>query len=230
MLDRIAIERMEEALRHGGPKGTVCKLDTSSITVNRLDNAVLYAEEVFCESVLSSILISVCRNVRRMRLSLLQRDYVTMGECADEVCTQLQHGGFITEEEEENDSSSPTSAKYLSICNELYLIQDILDNITIAKYLRNGISIGRVEGEPGLLYNVTASGETQTANNAIHNDINSSNSANSANNNANTRMMRRTSMSLQTSNYFQNTNNNNDDDDDLNAASVSILSEGASIA
>ena len=143
VLDRIAIERMEEALRHGGPKGTVCKLDTSSITVNRLDNAVLYAEEVFCESVLSSILISVCRNVRRMRLSLLQRDYVTMGECADEVCTQLQHGGFITEEEEEEDSSNPTSAKYLSICNELYLIQDILDNITIAKYLRSGISIGR---------------------------------------------------------------------------------------
>ena len=85
--------------------------------------------------------------------------------------------------------------------------------------------IFEVDGEPGLLYNVTASGETQTADNDIHNDINSANSANSANNNANTRMMRRTSMSLQTSNYFQNTNINNDDDDDLDAASVSILSE-----
>ena len=206
VLDRMSIQRLEQALSRGGPSGDVRRLITTEVTVLQLDAAVRYAEDVRCESVRAQLLTEIATYVRRMRLALLQRDYVVMGVSCDQVATSLQHGGLMIEDDDDHYddvNKNGLEGPYVSICRELWLVQDILDNIAMAKYLRRGLLEGRVEGEPGLLYNVSSS-DGEVSSQTSRNDDASvvQHSQHSLHSTTSASAIRRNSTSLHASHFF----------------------------
>ena len=202
VLDQLSIGRLVKALSSGGPIGSVLRLDTSTIEVREIDAAIRYSEDVRCESPRCRSLVEIALDARKMRLALLQRDYVAMGASADHMATSLEHGGFLSEIDSEGEGR-----RYKAIQRELWLVQDILDNVAMARYLRKGLREGRIEGEPGLLYNVVEEGMGGVAG-GISGDVHT----HIPEEKTNTYKMRRGSAVMQASHFFQ--------DGDSDAATV----------
>ena len=192
VLDQLSIGRLVKALSSGGPIGSVLRLDTSTIEVREIDAAIRYSEDVRCESPRCRSLVEIASDARKMRLALLQRDYVAMGASADHMATSLEHGGFLSEIDGEGEGR-----RYEAIRRELWLVQDILDNVAVARYLRKGLREGRIEGEPGLLYNVVEEG--MGVKGGISGDVHT----HIPEEKTNTYKMRRGSAVMQASHFFQ---------------------------